>query len=269
MTLKRRKLIAGNWKMNLNSVEATELADAIRVSLTQNPVDADVLLCPAFVHLEAVCGVMDELWEAQHEATDDDAPVFDARIFVGAQDCSPQNNGAFTGDVSAEMLSDIGCVAVVLGHSERRQYHAESDESVAAKVKAAWGQELLPIICVGETLEEREAGQTMDVIARQLAGSIPDGADQDNIVIAYEPVWAIGTGKVATLEQISEVHAFIRANLENRLAMVDELRIIYGGSVKADNAADIFALDDVDGALVGGASLKADSFLAIVRAAGL
>lgn len=269
MTLKRRKLIAGNWKMNLNSVEATELAAAIRESLTQNPVDVDVLLCPAFVHLEAVCAEMDELWEAQHEALEADEPVPEVRLYVGAQDCSAQSNGAYTGDVSADMLSDVGCVAVVLGHSERRQYHAESDAVVASKVEAAWGQELLPIICVGETLEEREAGKTMDVIAKQLAGSVPVGADEDNIVIAYEPVWAIGTGKVATPQQISEVHTFIRANLENRLAKVDELRIIYGGSVKADNAAEILTLDNVDGALVGGASLKADSFLAIARAAGL
>lgn len=269
MTLKRRKLIAGNWKMNLTQEEAADLAHNIEQALSQNPVDVDVLLCPAFVHIEAVCAELDELWEAQHEAAGRGEELSEVRIFVGAQDCSANQNGAYTGEISAQMLQDMGCVATILGHSERRQYHNEGNELVAAKVKAAWEYELLPVICVGETLAEREAGKTQEVILAQLEGCVPEGATGENIVIAYEPVWAIGTGLTANEAQISEVHAFIREKLEKRLAQADDLRIIYGGSVKADNAAGIFALEDVDGALVGGASLKADSFLAIARAGGL
>jgi triosephosphate isomerase len=235
--MKRRPLIAGNWKMNGTRDAASRLSAAIR----PEP-GLDVVLCPPYPHISAVMGT----------------------CFVGAQDVSERADGAFTGDVSAAMLADMGCRYVIVGHSERRQYHAESDALVRAKARAAIGAGLIPIICVGETKDQREGGQTEDVIARQIEGATP--LDTAHFVVAYEPVWAIGTGLVATTAQIAQVHAQIRGLLQKRLAGGADIRIIYGGSVKPDNASEILGLEDVDGALVGGASLKAESFVEIIKA---
>ena len=189
-------------------------------------------------------------------------------VAVGGQDCHAEAKGAHTGDIAAGMLAEAGASHVILGHSERRADHGETDADVAAKTQAAWAAGLTAIVCVGETLEEREADRTLEVVGAQLAGSIPNGASPERLVVAYEPVWAIGTGKVPTLEQIGAVHGFIRARLVERFgaAAADGIRLLYGGSVKPGNAADIFAVGDVDGALVGGASLKAADFGPIVAA---
>lgn len=189
-------------------------------------------------------------------------------IRTGAQDCSVHEQGAYTGDVSAAMLADVGCRCVIVGHSERRAYHAESDQLVALKARAALGHGLVPIVCVGETLAEREAGETEAVVRRQL-GAVIDllGADLARIVVAYEPVWAIGTGRTATPEQAQAVHAAVRAQLCEAASSAAGVRILYGGSVKPDNAASLFAQPDIDGGLIGGASLKAADFIAICRAA--
>ncbi len=188
-------------------------------------------------------------------------------IALGGQDCHASANGAFTGDVSAEMWADLGARFVIVGHSERRQYHAETDAIVAAKAAAACRAGLSPIICVGESLAERDAGDTLSVIARQLAGSIPDEAGRPDTVIAYEPVWAIGTGRTPTLAQVEEVHQAIGRALDARFGAAGlQIRVLYGGSVKPDNAAQLMTVPGVDGALVGGASLKAADFLAIAQA---
>jgi triosephosphate isomerase len=187
-------------------------------------------------------------------------------IQIGGQDCHPNASGAHTGDISAEMLRDAGADAVITGHSERRADHGETNADVAAKSEAAYRAGLTAIICIGETLDEREAGTTLNVIDTQLAGSVPDAATASNSVIAYEPVWAIGTGKVPTIAQIAEVHAHIRARLTARFPDGDEFTLLYGGSVKGSNAAEIFSVPHVNGALVGGASLKADDFSPIVEA---
>lgn len=237
--MKRTPFVAGNWKMNGTREGAVKLSAAIK---PQNGID--VVLCPPFPHISVLVGT----------------------CAIGAQDVSAHDEGAYTGEVSAGMLADMGCKYAIVGHSERRQYHNETDALVCAKAAKAIGAGLIPIICVGETRAEREAGQTAKVIETQIAGSIPPSATGANIVVAYEPVWAIGTGLVATTDQIAEVHGQIRALLENRLADGAVLRIIYGGSVKPDNAAEILGLADVDGALVGGASLKAESFLEIIKA---
>ncbi len=209
---------------------------------------AEIALCPPYLHLETV------------------RQNISAGVALGAQDVSINAEGAYTGEISAPMLAEIGCKYVIVGHSERRQYHEETDQMVAGKATKAMEKGLIPIICIGETLAQRQTGQTEMVIESQLSGSIPSNATGQSIVVAYEPVWAIGTGQVATIAQIAEVHAQIRANLEKRLAEGGLLRIIYGGSVKPENASDILSLEDVDGALVGGASLKAESFMAIVKA---
>ena len=189
-------------------------------------------------------------------------------VTIGAQECHSASSGAHTGDLSADMLKDAGASAVILGHSERRADHGESDAYVAYKTQAAWAAGLTAIVCVGETLNERETGQTLDVIGSQLSGSLPDDCTGENTVVAYEPVWAIGTGKVPTTEQIGEVHTFMRSTLMSRFGddTGNAIRLLYGGSVKASNAAEIFAVSDVDGALVGGASLKAEDFAPIIEA---
>ena len=190
------------------------------------------------------------------------------KVTIGAQDCHSATSGAHTGDLSAEMLKDAGASAVILGHSERRADHGESDAYVAYKTLAAWGAGLTAIVCVGETLNDRETGHTLEVIGSQLSGSLPDDCTGENTVVAYEPVWAIGTGKVPTTAQIAEVHKFMRSTLMSRFGddTGSAIRLLYGGSVKASNAAEIFAVTDVDGALVGGASLKAEDFAPIVEA---
>lgn len=240
----RRKLAAGNWKMNGLGASLSELGGIAAAATTQT----DVLICPpATLVTRAVA-----------EA---------GSVAIGGQDCHANTSGAHTGDVSAEMLKDSGASHVILGHSERRADHGESDADVAAKTEAAWGADLVAVVCLGESLEEREGGSTLDVIKTQLAGSLPDGATAANTVIAYEPIWAIGTGKIPTLEQIAEVHDFIRAELETRFgAEGTGMRVLYGGSVKPSNATEIFATSNVDGALVGGASLKASDFTAIIAA---
>jgi triosephosphate isomerase len=210
----------------------------------------DILLCPPATLLASM---------VDH--------VGKAAIAVGGQDCHAAAKGAHTGDIAAAMLADAGASHVIVGHSERRADHGETDAMIAAKAKAAWDASLCAVICLGETGAEREAGQTLEIIARQLQGSVPDGATGKNTVIAYEPVWAIGTGLVPTDTQIAEVHAALRSHLRQRFpGEADSVRLLYGGSVKGSNAAQIFAIADVDGALVGGASLKSEDFSPIIEA---
>ena len=243
----RTKLAAGNWKMNGSRAALAEVS----ALLAAHPAPGcEMLLCPPATLLAEMAAL------AKGTA-----------LQVGGQDCHAKASGAHTGDVSAGMLADAGAQAVILGHSERRADHGESDGLVRAKALAAWAAGLCAVICLGETEAERDAGATLAVIAAQLAGSVPDGATAANAVIAYEPVWAIGTGRTPTLAQIAEVHAALRAALITRFGREGQgMRLLYGGSVKPANAAEIFALPEVDGALVGGASLKASDFGAIVAA---
>jgi triosephosphate isomerase len=241
-----RKLAAGNWKMNGLSAQLAEVAALIAA---QPQPRSEVLLCPPATLLAPM---------AQAAA---------GRIALGGQDCHPKPSGAHTGDISADMLADAGAAFVILGHSERRADHGETDALVRAKAEAAVAAGLVAIICVGETEAQRDAGETLAVIAGQLAGSVPAAASPQTTVIAYEPVWAIGTGRTPTLPEIAGVHADIRARLSTRFgAAASGFRLLYGGSVKPSNAAEIFALPNVDGALVGGASLKAADFGGIIAA---
>jgi triosephosphate isomerase len=241
-----RILIAGNWKMHGMAPQLGEI-EAVAASMKATPPTADVLIClPATLIARAV----------QTAA---------GRLAIGGEDCSPEIAGAFTGDLSAEMLKDAGASAVIVGHSERRQHHGETDRVVAGKAKAARRAGLLAIICIGETKSQRLAGKTLSVVADQIAGSVPEGTISSGTVIAYEPLWAIGSGHMPTPEEITEVHAHIRARLAAHLGPDgNTVRILYGGSVKPDNAHAILALPDVGGVLVGGASLKAADFEAIV-----
>ncbi len=243
----RRKLAAGNWKMNGTAADLAEIAALIAA----NPAPTiDLLICPPATLIAQM------VWSKK-----------DHPLAVGGQDCHAKAAGAHTGDISAPMLAAAGASHVILGHSERRTDHGETDAQVRAKAQAALAAGLTAVICIGETRAEREAGTTLDVVGRQLAGSTPDTATGATAVIAYEPVWAIGTGLVPTLEQIAEVHGFIRAELARRFgADAQAFRILYGGSVKPGNAAEIFAVADVDGALVGGASLKSADFSPIIAA---
>jgi len=244
----RRKLAAGNWKMNGTAAALDELAALAEATREAR---AEVLICPPATLLSRAA---DRL-SASHVA-------------LGGQDCHAATSGAHTGDVSAEMLRDAGASAVILGHSERRADHGETDAEVRAKAEAAIAAGLTAVICVGETLEDRENGKTLDVVRSQLDGSLPDGSTGDTVVVAYEPVWAIGTGKVPTVAQIAEVHNDLRNSLIQRFGgeTANAIRLLYGGSVKASNADDIFAVAHVDGALVGGASLKAADFAPITAA---
>ncbi|MGA1859620.1 triose-phosphate isomerase [Azospirillum sp. 11R-A] len=242
-----RKLIAGNWKMNGLKADALDLASDLAGRLKgAGPVAFDMLVCPPFPLLFPV-----------GEA------IADSPLALGGQDCAPKTSGAHTGDVAPTMLKDAGCRFVILGHSERRADHGESDAVVNAKAVAAHKEGLVAIVCVGETEGQRDAGQANAVVSGQLAGSIPAGATAENTVIAYEPVWAIGTGKTATPDDVKAMHAHIRAELDGKIAGSAKVRILYGGSVKPSNAAELMAVENVDGALVGGASLKADDFWAI------
>lgn len=266
----RRPLIAGNWKMNGLIADGTVLAEALAVHARDTedlPPDAsseippgvavalpcDVVVCPPFP-------LIDRIVQA----------CADTKIRVGGQDCHAESSGAHTGDVAAEMLKDIGCAYVIVGHSERRADHGESDAVVKAKAEAALRAGLTAIICVGETEVERDAGLTEAVVARQVAGSMPKGATPANAVIAYEPVWAIGTGRTASPAEAQAVHARIRTEIDGLLgsAAASGMRILYGGSVKPSNAQELLRQPDIDGALVGGASLKAEDFWGIVRAVG-
>jgi triosephosphate isomerase (TIM) len=240
----RRPLVAGNWKMNGLTASAAQL-DNIVAGAAKLAERIDILVCPPFTLVAAFA-----------------ARARGSRVAIGGQNCHARASGAHTGDVSAEMLADAGASAVIVGHSERRQDHHETDADVDAKVLAARRAGLLPIICVGEVRAERDAGKTRDVVGTQLAGSLPDGAG--DFVVAYEPVWAIGTGLTPTPKDVGEMHGFIRNQLAGRFGCLsDSIRILYGGSVKAANAAELLAIDNVDGALVGGASLNAEEFLAI------
>ena len=246
----RRKIAAGNWKMNglreaLREVEALHAANP-------KPV-CEVVICPPVTLIRSmakVCAQMD--------------------IEVGGQDCHENSSGAHTGDISAEMLADTGATHVILGHSERRAAYGESDALVREKTRTAWEAGLVAIVCIGETLFERKAANTLDIVGGQLAASIPDGATAANLIVAYEPVWAIGTGQTPTLNDIAEVHDFIRMRLERRFgkAVGRSVRVLYGGSMNPDNAAEIAAVSNVDGGLVGGASLRAADFSRIVADLG-
>jgi triosephosphate isomerase len=244
-----RPLVAGNWKMNGLGASLVEI-EAVAAHVNGVSDGPEVLICPPATLVA----------RAAVQAA--------GRIAIGGQDCHAEPSGAFTGDISAEMLKDAGARAVIVGHSERRHYHGETDRDVAAKARAAWRAGLSAIICVGETEAERDAGRALDIVANQIRGSVPDDADGAGTAVAYEPVWAIGTGRTPMNWEITQMHAHIRAELAALLgAKGRDLRILYGGSVKPTNAREILALPEVGGALVGGASLKAKDFLEIVRAA--
>ena len=243
----RRPLVAGNWKMNGLRASVAELA---RIVVGARELAAiDILVCPPATLV------------AEFAAAAAGSPVR-----IGAQDCHAEPAGAFTGDLSAEMLKDAGASAVIVGHSERRSYHRETDGDVRAKALAARRAGLCAIVCVGETRAERDGGSALSVVGTQLDGSVPDGATAGNLVVAYEPVWAIGSGLTPTPSDIAEMHGLVRRRLVARFGTEGEgIRILYGGSVKPANARELMQVTDVDGALVGGASLKADEFLAIAR----
>ncbi|MCF7700844.1 triose-phosphate isomerase [Loktanella sp. M215] len=242
----RRKLAAGNWKMNGTTdalVQVKALTDA-----HPDP-DVDLLLCPPATLIAQMA------WARGTHA-----------LQIGGQDCHASDSGAHTGDIAAVMLKDAGASHVIVGHSERRADHGETDEDVSAKAAAAHAAGLIAVICIGETLAQRDAGEALQVVTDQLKGSLPQGATAANTVIAYEPVWAIGTGRVPTLDQIGEVHGTLRGTLRDLMREAAGVRILYGGSVKGSNAAEIFSVADVDGALVGGASLTAADFGPIITA---
>jgi triosephosphate isomerase len=248
----RRPLVAGNWKMNGTRASINALMDGV-VTGAAGLAAVDVAVCPPFVYLPQV-----------------HAQLATSQVALGAQNVSQEKSGAFTGEIAADMLKDMGCAYVIVGHSERRALYGESDDLVARKYAAVQQSGMTPVLCVGELLEERERNETEAVIARQLDAVLNASgiASFAHAVIAYEPVWAIGTGKTATPQQAQDVHAFIRARLRKLDGKIaDGVRILYGGSVKGSNAAEIFAMADVDGGLIGGASLKADEFITICRAA--
>ena len=249
----RKFLIAGNWKMNLNASDGADLANDI-VSFVGKQTTVNVCICPPFTSIEAAA-----------------KSVEGSNVQLGAQNMHPEASGAYTGEISAMMLRHLFCSHVILGHSERREYFKESDAFINEKVKTALNSNLKPILCVGETLEQREAGQTAEIVRIQIKGGLSGilGTQADGLVIAYEPVWAIGTGKTATPEMAQEVHAEIRNLLAGQLneVVATRTRILYGGSMKAENAMELLAQEDIDGGLIGGASLKATSFNAIIEAA--
>jgi triosephosphate isomerase len=246
----RRPLVAGNWKMNGLQASVAELEKTVEGYDATLAGGVDLMICPPATLIAP--------FAARAKGT---------RVVLGAQDCHPKASGAHTGDLSAEMLRDAGASAVIVGHSERRADHGETDAVVRAKAEAALRAGLLAIICLGETRQQREAKQTLSVVAGQLSGSVPDGAAPANVVIAYEPVWAIGTGLTPTVADVEEVHGMLRKELVRRFGTPAEaIRILYGGSVKPDNASVLLKAADVDGALVGGASLKAVDFLGIAKA---
>ena len=249
----RLPLLAGNWKMQCTRAEADSLLTALKAEVSSvDPAEREIVVAPPFTALETAARVLK-----------------DSNIRLAAQNCHAEPKGAFTGEISGPMLKDVGCAYVILGHSERRQYFGETDQVVADKIRAAQRDGLLPIVCVGESLEQRDNGQTLSVIASQIRGALDNQgkAALTTIVIAYEPIWAIGTGQTATPEQAQEVHAAIRSTLSDLTdqATADAVRLLYGGSVKPDNIDSLMAQPDIDGALVGGASLQADAFARIVH----
>jgi triosephosphate isomerase (TIM) len=244
-----RPLVAGNWKMNGLKLSAAELGRIMQGGgeLWRS---VDLMICPPATLLVTFAVV-----------------ALGSKLQIGAQDCHEKPSGAFTGDISAEMMADAGATAVIVGHSERRTLHGEADAQVRAKTEAAWRAGLTAIVCIGETKAEREAGKTLDVLGKQLDGSLPDGATGAKLVIAYEPVWAIGTGLTPSSDDVRDAHAFIRSRLEKRFGQDGAaVRILYGGSVKPSNAKELLLIPNVNGALVGGASLKAEDFLGIASA---
>ncbi len=248
----RRTIIAGNWKMNKSNAEAVELAKGLMRSGGDGK-QKRVVICPPFTALSDVSQA-----------------ITGTQIFIGAQNLYPEEAGAYTGEISPDMLLTIGVTYVILGHSERREYFTESDEFVNRKVRVALDKGLIPIVCVGEKIEEREADQTEEVVGKQIDGSLAglSGDEIKQTVIAYEPIWAIGTGKTASPEMAQEVHAFIRKKLRGRYGdTADEVSILYGGSMKGSNAAELLRQPDIDGGLIGGASLKAEEFIKIINAA--
>jgi triosephosphate isomerase (TIM) len=251
MNQKRRPILAGNWKMNMTATQARELASKL-IPLVASVKDRDIVLGPPFTSLSAVA-----------EA------IKGTNIGLAAQNLHWEDKGAYTGEISADMLLDSGCKYGIIGHSERRQYFGETDETVNKKVKQALKKGILPILCVGETLAERDAGKLNEIISRQVTGGLKDISTDDmkKVVIAYEPVWAIGTGKTASPEQANEVHALIRQKVKALYSadIAEGLRIQYGGSVTPENVSQLMAMPDIDGALVGGASLKPESFAALVN----
>ena len=250
MTPNVRPLVAGNWKMNGTGESLTELrAIAAGVSSDLGLLFEALICVPATLLSRAADSLGGE------------------KLHLGGEDCHVADSGAHTGDISAPMLKEAGADYVIVGHSERRTDHHETDDLVRQKAEAAWRAGLVAVICVGETLAERESGKTLDVVGKQLLESVPNGATPENTVIAYEPVWAIGTGKTPTADDVAEVHGFIRSELTKRFAKSGaKMRLLYGGSVKPTNAVELLGVDNVDGALVGGASLKASDFLAICDA---
>jgi triosephosphate isomerase (TIM) len=250
----RTMIIAGNWKMYKDIQETADLLSQLKAAVPQLPPNVISVVCPPFTSLQAAA-----------------VALKGSPIKLGAQNMSQHDEGAFTGEISAKMLKAVGCDYVILGHSERRQYYGETNELINLKAKKALSLGLLPIVCVGETLQERESGVTGQVVVTQIKGTLAGISPQDmlKVTIAYEPVWAIGTGKVATPQQAQEVHQLIRKQIAQQYdwALAEQIVIQYGGSVKPDNATDILTQNDVDGALVGGACLKADSFSAIIKAA--
>lgn len=249
MASTRRPLVAGNWKMNGLRASVAELNAIVNGGRALGAV-VDLTICPPATLLASFV-----------------AAAQGSTVAIGGQDCHAERAGAFTGDISAEMLKDAGARSVIVGHSERRTLHQETDAQVRAKTEAAWRVGLTAIVCIGETRAEREAGQTLEVLGRQVDRSLPDGATGANLVVAYEPVWAIGTGLTPTTADVAEAHDFIRKRIAARHgAAADAVRILYGGSVKPSNAKELLGVPNVDGALVGGASLKASEFLAIAEA---
>jgi triosephosphate isomerase len=247
MTKATRPLIAGNWKMNGLKAAMTEL-EAMLAGASGVAAKCDLLVCPPATLVAAFA----------------ERAKGSKAVGIGAQDCHPKASGAHTGDLSAEMLTDAGARAIIVGHSERRADHGESDALVRQKAEAVWRAGLTAIVCIGETREQRDAGKTLDVCGTQLKGSLPDGSTAANLVVAYEPVWAIGTGLTPTAGDVEQVHRFIRETLTSRFSGEgSDIRILYGGSVKPSNAAELMGVANVNGALVGGASLKAADFLAI------
>ena len=249
-----KTLIAGNWKMNGLRADGVTLAKSVAAGAPAVVAKAELLMCPPATLISLVSNTLAEV-------------LRQGLVSIGGQNCHPEASGAHTGDVSAPMLADLGCKYVIVGHSERRTNHSEDDPQVWQKAVAAQQAGLIPIICVGETEAERDRGEALNVVRRQITGSLPDAAKAGNVVVAYEPVWAIGTGKTPSLADIAEVHDAMRALLNDKMTDGDGVRLLYGGSVKPSNAAEILALANVNGALVGGASLKADDFLAIAAAA--
>ena len=247
----RKILIAGNWKMNGLLEDGTNLAKEVAAEVKKlGKPECEFLVCPPFTLLDRV-----------------KKALRGAKVALGAQDCHTAFKGAHTGDISPEMLKDLGCTYALVGHSERRTNHYESNELVCKKASALHEIGLKAVICIGETLEEKEAGKTIEVCTNQIMGSVPENANATNTVIAYEPVWAIGTGKTPTTDEVQETHAAIRKVVAKKLgkSVANKMRLLYGGSVKPSNAKEILALEDVDGALIGGASLKATDFMGIAE----